>query len=679
MADKTFEQKFAQLAEVHVKEKVPSLMDSWKGFQLLHKEEDEESATGIMAFVLNELWVYIPVIFLKGDIKGDNILYIQNVDLCIPAQDNWINTLKEKGMGFLGSIADELDDDTDFETAQDIDIPVEEFAIKEASDSVIGPDALNKLLKRRPFSDKSFVEKLATMGDQAVITFANTLTSNVDAANAVLTHHPPQELQKLSSIMTDISARNKRAEVTDTKLTYIHGMEDKYASELSDSEKKVLVKQGLFIKDAREETSKVFTTASTESKLSNPNQDGNYSVLMKNGDYKDFYIIMCSNDKEEQINPSSNLPSSAPMVDSRCILIDKDNGVGKKCLVSEVYAEQSDDKELPSFKEATYRNLVEALNKENTCIVLKQDKNTVDVEGENYSTLEGDDKTRIMVRHNYNDVEPVFTGTKGKLSIHRDTLIIPEDTKMFTFRNIEWRDRKEYNLGDLDTVSAALQTSSKFVPVSIKSDDRTGTTVRAGEDKEEYVDKTAALHCMTDKLGIFAGQAQQMLKEAERSGKPVEYFVKLAAPYEEGVGVVNPLKAPMTDTREEVDSNPDMNAHLPGTIVGQLTAASQSGLSEVFDTSVFQSLLQSAGVSDFKQEFVVDMIRGMDSAARLLLLLYWNYEMFEERYEGKLEELEEKLKQLFTTSGDVVLFIKEKTESLPDGGESVWGMLSETL
>lgn len=653
MSEKTFEQNFAQLAEVHVKDKVPSLMEFWVGFQLLHKEENEESATGIMAFVLNKLWIYIPVIFIKGDLKGANILYIQNIDLCIPAQDNWINTLKEKGMGFLGNLADDLNSNKDYESIDDITIPVDEFAIKEASDNKIDPETLNKLFTRKKHKQIPFTEKLAMLGDQALITFANTVINNPEMANTFLTYHTPEELQKVSKHVAEVASRKQHDKSTDTKLTYIHSMTDKNAQDLSDTEKKVLVRNGLFIKDAREEVSKVFTAADTDAKFTNPDNNGNYRVLMRNGTYKNFYIINSG--------------------DTHCILLDKESGKGMERLKKDVFAESLDDKEPPTKQKATYRALAEEFKTDNNVQIILQQKDKVLTLRPDIFRDEEDNGTSLHFLCENVSVVPVFTGGNGKLSVHNKTLIIPEGVDMMTYTSPAGD--KNTQLGDMDTIASALRMNDTFVPVKVDVRKETGTTIETGSEKEDYVDKTSALHYLTDRLGIFAGQAQQLIKQAEREGLQ-EYFVKLAAPYE---GVVNPIKAKEVQTTVEMNKHPNMNELLPGQVVQQLTNKAQNGLAEVFDASIFESLLQSAGVSDFKQEFVTDMLKGMDSAARMLLLLYWNYEMFEERYEGKLDELEEKLKDLFITSGDVVLFIKEKTENLPEGGESVWGMLSEEL
>jgi len=136
------------------------------------------------------------------------------------------------------------------------------------------------------------------------------------------------------------------------------------------------------------------------------------------------------------------------------------------------------------------------------------------------------------------------------------------------------------------------------------------------------------------------------------------------------------VSAKRIDGSQEVETSPKV---MPRNAIQKLTAISSTGVEEVFDASVLKSLMQSSSVSDLKREFVVDLIKGMDSAGGTLLMIYWNYEMFKERYGNQLAEMESKLLDVFNNLGDLILFLKEKTEVLPDGGESAWGMLTSDI
>ena len=653
----TFEEKFAHMAEIRVKERVPSLMDSnyWVGFQLVHKSEDEKNATGIMAFIVNKLWVYIPVIFIKGDLKGDEILYIQNVDLRIPAQDSWISTLKEKGMSFIGSVA-KAREETDVDESGDITIPVEEFSVKEASENqIISPEEAKRIFKHIHRPQKSFTEKLASLGDDAVLKFSKTFMNNPELTNSIFMYHTPGEMEKLSELVSDIAERNT-PEPESNKLEYITSMEDKNARELSDAEKKQLHKNGYFIKDAREDVSKVFKPGSIEGNFSNPSTCGVHKILMKDGSYRDFYILPAIKNGKE------------------VVAVDAENNKASVCS-RDIFARFRKEDSGPEFREATRKNLIDILSSGGNAVLKFRGRGYI-LEKCPAADSDESDPMKVIVNGSswVSPKVPVFTGARGNVVIYGENLLIPKDAKLMSVNSFDINERPEF--GDLTTVESVIRYDSGLKAVEISDRPETNIIIKTAEDKRNFVDDFSAVKNLVEDYGIYAGQAQSMVKEASRNGK-AEYLIKTAADDDHG-GVVNPLTANKREAETTTTYNPSIEPLAPG-VVKELSQVAEQGISEVFDVSLFQSLLQSAGVSDFKQEFLADMVKGMDSSAGMLLLIYWNYDMFKERYGDDLQEMEDKLKQIFENIGDVVLFIKEKTEALPEGGESVWGLMSEDM
>jgi hypothetical protein len=108
--------------------------------------------------------------------------------------------------------------------------------------------------------------------------------------------------------------------------------------------------------------------------------------------------------------------------------------------------------------------------------------------------------------------------------------------------------------------------------------------------------------------------------------------------------------------------------------------AAETGQKEVFDTAMLGSMLKSVR-GDSVDKYMGDLVKGMDRIARILFMLYWHMEEFEERY-GKqdLPELEDGLRNAFEAVGDIVLFLKQKTiEPYPDEvGDVDLGSLAES-
>jgi hypothetical protein len=92
--------------------------------------------------------------------------------------------------------------------------------------------------------------------------------------------------------------------------------------------------------------------------------------------------------------------------------------------------------------------------------------------------------------------------------------------------------------------------------------------------------------------------------------------------------------------------------------------AAKSGQKDVFDASVMGSLLKSHAPLELVDRFMPTIITGMDRVGRILFLLMWHYEEFEERYgENDLSELIDNLKSTFNDMGEVVMFLKKRTLS----------------
>lgn len=97
-----FEQAFSSLAYAYIKDKAPRLLDHVVGFQLVDRNEDNTKAVGVFGFQVGNTWIYAPVFFLNGDLKGHELLYIKNQDSFVPMKENWVNYLVARKPHILG-------------------------------------------------------------------------------------------------------------------------------------------------------------------------------------------------------------------------------------------------------------------------------------------------------------------------------------------------------------------------------------------------------------------------------------------------------------------------------------------------------------------------------------------------------------------------------------------------
>ena len=101
--DSQFEQSFSNLAHAFIKDKAPSLLDYEVGFQLMDRNDDNTKAIGIFGFKVGGQWIYAPVFFLNGDMKGTELLYLKDQDQFVPLKENWLNYILQRKPNVMGS------------------------------------------------------------------------------------------------------------------------------------------------------------------------------------------------------------------------------------------------------------------------------------------------------------------------------------------------------------------------------------------------------------------------------------------------------------------------------------------------------------------------------------------------------------------------------------------------
>jgi hypothetical protein len=100
--DTPFEQAFSNLAHAYLKDKAPKLLDYEIGFQLLEKNQENTKSVGVFGFKVGSQWIYCPVFFLNGDLKGHELMYIKSQDMFVPLKEEWIDYILGKKPAVLG-------------------------------------------------------------------------------------------------------------------------------------------------------------------------------------------------------------------------------------------------------------------------------------------------------------------------------------------------------------------------------------------------------------------------------------------------------------------------------------------------------------------------------------------------------------------------------------------------
>ena len=315
--DVAFEQAFSNLAHAYLRDSAPKLMDHEIGFQLLDRNRENTKAVGVFAFKVGSMWLYAPVFFLNGDLKGHELLYIKNQDMFVPLKESWVNYLINRKPSILGS---------------GIDKNLTQFGQRQ-------PDFTQ--LSRSPAKFGSAQPTLKEMMTAVMPTLAKTATMNTAAAFEELGHklnlreflkqagmdtisalvktcqyapHLAQVIDdfhgldiikeaigaaaarnqqsKVASVLSD-APETPKSESTLKVVTYDATVQQALPKGHTEEDQEKLLRDGVLILDKRDRDNvSVPYQIQVEKKLFNPTESGLYMVVVKPGELEKCYVAV---------------------------------------------------------------------------------------------------------------------------------------------------------------------------------------------------------------------------------------------------------------------------------------------------------------------------------------------------------------------------------------------------
>jgi hypothetical protein len=305
--DTTFEQSFVSLARTYLRDKAPGLLDYEVGFQLLERNQDNTRAVGIFGFKVGPQWLYAPVFFLNGDLKGHELLYLKNTDQFVPMKENWLNFLLNRKPPLLGEEVNRQSSRLGV-MAPDLQ-PLRRVPYKFASHT---PEwlqgalpAIGRLVTSNPLEGERFalpkflkessegIQSFLQLGLQqpelvnmaARVYGQETLDEAVKAAAArpkVLLAGPRlrkrRGLKPVTSILPPTAEEDLREKEASRLQFILPGTELPLWDSLTEKEAEEIVQKGMVIRDERQFGSMVVETQAPL-KAENPTQTGLYDLL----------------------------------------------------------------------------------------------------------------------------------------------------------------------------------------------------------------------------------------------------------------------------------------------------------------------------------------------------------------------------------------------------------------
>lgn len=707
------EKTFADLAYASLRDKASALLDYLIGFQMLQNEEDGKRAVGIFGFEIDNKVYYVPVFFLGGEIRGLESIYSEDSDLFMPLSESWINSIINKRQVEVG--------DNDQRDRDERGVRVPSYTRLKTLPSSNG--AINmklgaaKLLKQREYDGVIDLPE-ALREANATAMFKEAIFKQPRLREA---------FEQFYNVMDLTAAEPQVKAAAEVPITIVGSQTADAVSDLTDEQRSKIMEGGTVILDNRPEITKSIVY-STESRrpLENPTDGGLYDVLWGDGtvgpafvlntanEMPTVFVIRLDDDKHCTIDPRQVFVLRQYMPTEYANELDK---YGKK--PSDV--KPGDVAVFASFSGETSDGFCIRQNDKgigDTVVLTPNDHYCATAKGGMYDSAPigygqaparrswhrsnpNDRVTRIVVG-GYGSKEPIFTENKlvvndksfRALIVNHASFAVEQDGVDETYT-----DKKpdailhEGDFGDLSTVTRSLEKTSQAVKFW-----KTGNQINITDQHGTHtLGKIAALKYML--VNHACGeQDARLVSDGARSDVSV-----VQVKYAEGFEGLPPFPP---DDIDETYGN-EMNALFPGQIpislrmpqtpkdnrefymyqspfgggghegngIGGGTSTGQSPLSqaqdaartgqkEVFDASVMGSLLKSHAPTELVDRFLPTIITGMDRLGRILFLVMWHYDEFEERYgENDISEMLDSLKSSFEGIGDLVMFLQKRSLS----------------
>lgn len=94
MATEPFEQKFGILADSTLNAKLPEMKTFAIGFQVVDTEDENSRAFGVQLYNIGKHLVMVPMFWLKGKVKGGEVMYVKDLNRFLPFTEVDVNNLK---------------------------------------------------------------------------------------------------------------------------------------------------------------------------------------------------------------------------------------------------------------------------------------------------------------------------------------------------------------------------------------------------------------------------------------------------------------------------------------------------------------------------------------------------------------------------------------------------------
>lgn len=729
--EREFEDTFASLALVYIRDKAPRLLDYLVGFQLIERDDDNNRAVGAFVFRPGQLWLLVYVFFLGGKMRGHEMVHVHNQDQFLPLKERWINTLiaarspvlgkgVEQSRAARGWIAPRLTDLTippNFGkmSAEGVREFFEPFV--NTFRQLVSENPL-ECEKRRGHQLTDLLEKSAEARDEFLnwTQFYPTLAQYAEKRLGAGWFDRMGEAQKQAAIRSrelldreSLLAPRLKTAADKPKLKIITELENE-AEELSPDDRERFLRDGFLVRDDRDEQ-EVSRAWKTELRVggANPTETGVYDVLTSDKGLERLLVLVH--------------PRTASNRDMFSIVIDpSDSGRWERTPGNRVYARLSPLQRDEWNEWWSGLDGVQPSDDEGSlyCLVTRQG----DSMGP-FRVLSGQDGSwTIECGENAQDGWRDMPNRAGDpvYLFNKRTREQEDDSRRVTRCALVRTERKGASLCSVGDVTYFPKDDCKFVKIKVDREKPIELTDVAGlqrlmgvktaslkvwaNDHECVINggrpmsRKQALFNLVRDVGLREHEAREIITIADqdrRSNRPQSRFwlTKSAGPETPNSASMPPppsLEAPTGDPYGlGLTMVPDQTQHVRALVpdrrrrspyrpraampddglMNSVQQAVESGQQDLVDTTAIAGLLRTSGVEGHISEYTSGLMKDVDRLCRLLILFYWHGKYFQQQYgKAALPEMEDRIRSAIELVGDTILDLREKLRDIP-GQESI--------
>ena len=674
--DSDFEQSFFQLSYEKLQEKLYNLLPYLVGFEIVNKSDDGTKALGVFGFKSNNNQViYVPAFFVNGTVKGIDILYSKNNEQFYPLNEDFAEMfLKDDATG-IGDMSSESEKQINKGMA-----PVD-------MRDLIRPPHTGKV------SYASVMDFVENGDDMIKNAFLKLFSDDSRFMESVLRFYPIEKVAKVVAIKQKPKVLSVPSVSVVTPAMITQGFDEKV--------KKKVMSKGFAIIDNRSDDKKSsFGLVKYPEKFSNPTDAGFYSYLTESGAIR-YALILTHPFK---LNPHFSTDEA--------IVMDLKSGhsyrkpakeifIRNKYKVedySDVHSKMMEIAEAePSFDQ-TYILINEKLKTSLPFRIRSNSKDdgirTIEIETTTYNSSVGTSTSGRKLKGNFNTKPDKFltatlvlTKRPGDVLEYQDSkILVPKGFKLMNV-DLAASDEKAWrngNPGTLDALKGALAERQVF-PMTVRSNG-SEYFVNIGTAKHKYPNAIKAKIALVLEAGLDEKIAEDLIDSVPDMGikegyiklaylgdytpnlqDPSAYTNEFGQPTYDGVGSTEELPQDGQYQGDPMQQGLGTMPNVQGIdgAIGQASQLAQSGQKQIFDTHSIATLAKYVKPEAKVTNYMPDFISCLDKLGRMLFLVYWETDKFEELYgRSEIPELVELLTSVFKDLGDLVVFLKRKSPAI---------------